>query len=115
MSAPLSVTDLRKQFSIGRPADAELLAQIADAERRRHAGALLPVAVSLVPLLDPACAQLLELLEVWQPHFHDLRIEPRGIDRRLLKRGENAQVLDHEGLTLFGQAPVEEQLGGVGI
>src|SRR5919108_5422872 len=76
---------------------------------------LLPVAVNLVPLLDPAVAQLFKLLEIRQPYFHDLGVESFRVDRGLPKRGQNAELLDHEGLPFVRQAPVQEQLGGIGI
>src|SRR5712691_4410329 len=77
--------------------------------------ASLPIAVDLVPLLDPIMVQLHVLIEVRHPRLHHLRVEALGVERRLLERGEIALLLDHEGLPLLGQAPVEEQLGGIGI
>src|SRR5260370_10696582 len=95
-----------------READMRLPAFIAAAQSARG---LLPVAVDLVPLLDPGRVQLHVLIEVRQPDFDHLRIETFGVDRRLPQRGEVAKLLDHEGLTFLGQAPVEEQLRRIRI
>src|ERR687885_667086 len=76
-------------------------------------GRSLPVTVDLVPFLDPGVAELLVLLHVRHPDLRDLRIEALGIDRRVLQRRQIAQLLDHEGLALFGEAPVQEQFRGV--
>src|ERR1700755_3006492 len=46
------------------------------------ASVLLPVAVGLVPLLDPLVAQRLVLLEVRHPDLDDLRIPSLRRDRR---------------------------------
>src|SRR5262249_35143028 len=48
----------------------------------------LPVAVDLVPFLDPVMVQLHVLLEVGHPGLHHLRVEAFRIDRRLLERGQ---------------------------
>src|SRR5437667_3101116 len=69
----------------------------------------LPVAEGLVPLGHPGRVQLHVLIELGQPDFDHLGIEAFGIDRRHLQRSEVAELLDHEGLTLLRQAPVEEQ------
>src|SRR6185312_3090523 len=73
----------------------------------------LPIAEGLVPLRDPVVMQLHIFVELRIPGLDHLGIEPFGIDRRLLQRCEVAKLLDHEGLALFGQAPVQEQLCGV--
>src|SRR5262249_58585685 len=67
---------------------------------------LLPVAVGLVPVLDPGRVQRHVLVEVRQPDLDHLGIEARRIDRHLLERSEIAKLLDHEGLAFRGQAPV---------
>src|SRR6185312_924040 len=75
----------------------------------------LAIAVGLVPLLHPLRMELLVLVEIGHPYLDDLGIETLGIERRRLERGEIAEVLDHEGLALLRQTPVEEQLRGVGM
>src|SRR5665811_1221095 len=68
----------------------------------------LPVPKSLVPLGNPWPVQLDVLVELREPDLDDLGVEAFGIDRRHLERGQIAELLDHEGLSLFRQAPVEE-------
>src|SRR5216684_1408756 len=75
----------------------------------------LPIAESLVPVGNPWPMQLYVLVEFREPDFYDPGIEAFGIDRRHFQRSEVAELLDHEGLALFRQAPVEEQLCGVGM
>src|SRR6478752_9236683 len=69
----------------------------------------LPVAESLVPLGNPGAVQLYVLVELRKPDFHDFGVEAFRIDRRHLQRSEIAELLDHEGLALLRQAPVQEQ------
>src|SRR5882724_9450894 len=73
----------------------------------------LPIPIGLVPFIEPVLLQLHELLVVRDPHLDDFRIEAFRVERRLLQRGEIADHLDHRRLSLFGEAPVHEQLGGV--
>src|SRR6266852_13585 len=75
----------------------------------------LPVAEDLVPIGHPGRVQLHIVVELGQPDLDHLVIEAFGIDRRLFQRCEVAKLLDHEGLPLFRQAPVEEQFRGVGV
>src|SRR6202171_6637200 len=75
----------------------------------------LPVAESLVPIGNPGGVQLYIIIELGQPAFGHLGIEAVRIDRRHFQRSEVAEFLDHEGLPLFRQAPVEEQLCRVGM
>src|SRR5260370_29058597 len=75
----------------------------------------LPVAESLVPVGNPCPMQLYVLVEFREPDFYDLGIEAFGIDRRHFQRSEVTELLDHEGLTFLRQAPVEEQLRGIGM
>src|ERR1700682_1115821 len=75
----------------------------------------LPVAEGLVPVRHPGRVQLHIVIELGQPDFYDFGIETFRIDRRLLQRRQVAELLDHESLTLFRQAPVEEQLCGIGM
>src|SRR6184192_1424343 len=75
----------------------------------------LPVAENLVPLGNPGAVQLHILVELRQPELDHLGIEAFRIDRRHLQRSEIAQFLDHEGLTLLRQAPVQEQFRGIGM
>src|ERR1700730_12885584 len=75
----------------------------------------LAVAEGLVPIGNPGGVQLHILVEIRIPDLDDFGIEALGIDRRHLQRGEIAELLDHEGLALFRQAPVQEQSGGVGM
>src|SRR5215468_10331264 len=79
------------------------------------ASVLLAVAVGLVPLLDPVVVQLHVLLEIRIPGLDHLGVEAGRIDRRLLERRQIAELLEHEGLALFRQAPVEKQLGCVWV
>src|SRR6185295_15641570 len=76
--------------------------------RDKKRPALLPVAVDLVPVLDPFVAQLDVLFEVRRPRFDDFRIVARWIERRVLQRGQIAEFLDLERLPLLGHAPVQK-------
>src|SRR5665811_2268141 len=80
----------------------------------RSAQRSLAVTEGLVPFRDPRSVQLHVLVEVREPDLDHLGIEAFRIDRRHLERGEIAELLDHEGLAFLGQAPVEEQLRGIG-
>src|ERR1700680_2187484 len=75
----------------------------------------LAIAERLVPIGDPGRVQLHVILELGQPDFHHFGIKTFGIERRHLQRSEVAELLDHESLSLFRQAPVEEQLCRVGM
>src|SRR5260370_12625617 len=66
----------------------------------------LPVAENLVPIGNPGGVQFYVLVELRVPDFYHLGIKTLRIDRRHLQRGEIAELLDHEGLPLFRQAPV---------
>src|SRR6185437_5006211 len=72
----------------------------------------LPVAVDLVPLGNPLSVQFHVVVELGIPDLDDFRVKTFGIDWRHLERGEVTEILDHEGLPLFRQAPVQEQLCG---
>src|SRR6266487_4209857 len=80
-----------------------------------YADRSLPVTEGLVPLRDPGRVQFYVLVELRKPDLDHLGIEAFGIDRRFLQRGEIAELLDHEGLPLFRQAPVQEQLCCIGM
>ena len=56
-----------------------------------------------------------ELFVFRHPHLHDVGIEAFRIERRLLERGEVAELLDHHRLAFLGEAPVEEQPRGVRV
>src|ERR1044072_792244 len=73
---------------------------------------LLPVAVRLVPLVDPAVAQLDVLIEVRRPGLDHLRVVARRIERRVLQRREVAELLDLHRLPFLRHAPVEETVTG---
>src|ERR1700732_2930150 len=75
----------------------------------------LTVAVGLVPLLHPLGVELLVLLEIGHPPLDHLGVEADGIEWGALERGEVAEFLDHEGLPLLREIPVEEQPGGIGM
>src|SRR5882757_10221122 len=75
----------------------------------------LPITEGLVPVGDPGAVQIHIVIELGQPDLDDLGIEALGIERRHLERREIAELLDHEGLPFIRQAPVEEQLRGVGM
>src|SRR5712664_570239 len=75
----------------------------------------LPIAENLVPIGNPGRVQLHIIVEPGQPDFYHLGIEAFRIDWRHLQRSEVAELLDHEGLPLFRQAPVEEQFRGIGM
>src|ERR1700730_13278799 len=81
--------------------------------RPRHRS--LAVTEGLVPFGNPRPMQLHVLVEFREPDLDDLGIKAFGIDRRHLQRSEVAELLDHEGLTLFRQAPVQEQFRGIGM
>src|ERR1700750_1444500 len=55
----------------------------------------LPITEGLVPIRNPSAMQLHILLEIRVPGLDYLGIEALGIDRRLLQRGQVAQLLDH--------------------
>src|SRR5450830_1436476 len=84
---------------------------VIDSRARRS----LAITESLVPFRNPRPVQLHVVFELRQPDLHHLGIEAFRIDRHNLERGEIAQLLDHEGLALDREIPVEEQLGGVGM
>src|SRR6202790_2569074 len=69
----------------------------------------LPVAEGLVPIGHPGGVQLHILVEIRIPDLDDLGIETFGIQRHLLKRRKVTLLLDHEGLALLRQAPVQVQ------
>src|ERR1700739_497988 len=75
----------------------------------------LPVAEGLVPFGYPRPVQLHILVEIRVPDLYDFGIEAFRIHRRHFQRSEVAEVLDHEGLTFFRHAPVEEQPRGIGM
>src|ERR1700687_639277 len=89
-----------------RPLTSSVAVMISCASRGRRS---LPVPEDLVTIGKPGRVQLHIVVELGQPDFDDLGIDPFRIDRRHLERREIAEFLDHEGLTLFRQAPVEEQ------
>src|SRR5262245_37833481 len=72
----------------------------------------LPVAVGLVPFLQPVLLQAHELLIGRHPDLDDVWVEALRIEWRFLERGQRAQLLDHEDLSLVREAPVEKELGG---
>src|SRR5450432_2716060 len=72
----------------------------------------LPVAEDLVPVGHPGSVQLHIVVEFGKPGLHHLWIETFRIGRRHLQRCEVAELLDHEGLALFRQTPVQEQFCG---
>src|ERR1700681_1506165 len=61
----------------------------------------LAVPENLVPLRDPGPGQLHIVVELGQPDFYHLGVEAVRIDRGFLERGEIAELLDHEGLSLL--------------
>src|SRR5450631_42525 len=73
----------------------------------------LPIAEGLVPFRDPIRMQLHILVEIRIPDLDHLGIETFGIERHLLQRRQIALLLDHEGLALLRQAPVQVQPGSV--
>src|SRR5215472_6289117 len=75
----------------------------------------LPVAVDLVPIGDPVGMQLHILIHVRIPDLDHLGVEAFGIDRCDLERGQVALLLDHEGLALPRQAPIQIQLRRIGM
>src|SRR6185312_6275215 len=75
----------------------------------------LAVIIVPVPVLDPLLVQLHVVVHFRQPDLDHLGVEALRVIGRDLERGEIAELFDHEGLALFRQAPVEEQLGGVGM
>src|SRR6478752_7523928 len=69
----------------------------------------LRVAVGLVPIGHPGRLELHILIELGKPHLDHFGIEAFRIGRRHFQRCEVAELLDHEGLPLLRQAPVEKQ------
>src|SRR5438552_17344566 len=94
-------------------ADARSLRRVSPLLLTSPSLVLLPIAINLVPLVEPFALQLHELLIVRYPHLDDLRIEAFRIERRFLQRCEIADIADHHRLAFFREAPVEEQPGGV--
>src|SRR5216683_618523 len=94
-SADINQPPLRWQTATGRPA------------------ASLPVAVGLVPLFHPARMELLILVEIRNPDLDHLGIVTLWIGWRLFQRGNVAEFLNHEGLALLGEIPVQEQPRGI--
>src|ERR1700758_3334156 len=72
----------------------------------------LPVTEGLVPIGDPRAVQLHILVEIGIPDLDHLGIEAFRIDRRLFQRCQIALLLDHEGLPLLREAPVEIKFRG---
>src|SRR4051812_4321246 len=81
----------------------------------RASSSSLPVAVNLIPFLEPFALQLHEFIVLRHPHLDDVRIEALGIERCPLQRGQVADLTDHRRLTLFREAPVEKKLRGIGM
>src|SRR5882757_1001142 len=75
----------------------------------------LPVPERLVPIGHPRFLQPDVFVEFRKPDLDHLGIEALGIGRWFFQRCEIAELLDHEGLPLLRQAPVEEQFCGIGI
>src|SRR3954453_8099667 len=75
----------------------------------------LAISVSLIPLLYPRAVEFHVLLEIREPQLDYLWIEARRIDWCLFQRGQVAELLDHESLPLLREAPVEEELCGIGM
>src|ERR1700759_5628338 len=73
----------------------------------------LPVAEGLVPIGDPWAMQLHILLEVRIPDLDHLGIETFRKGRGHLERRQIALLLDHEGLPLLRQRPVQIESPGV--
>src|SRR4051794_17112990 len=69
----------------------------------------LPITEGLVPGCNPIGMQFHILVEIRIPDLDHLGIEAFGIQRNLLQRREVTLLLDHEGLALFRQAPVQVQ------
>src|SRR6187431_1311041 len=69
----------------------------------------------LVPLRHPCLVQLDVFIELREPDLDHLRVKTLGVDRRHLERGQVAEFLDHEGLALLRQAPVQEQFCRIGV
>src|SRR5215212_6584854 len=65
----------------------------------------LPVPVGLVPLVKPTLLQLHELIVLRHPHLHLGGVETLRIERRLLERGQVADLLNHHRLPFLGEAP----------
>src|SRR3954465_2942822 len=61
------------------------------------AGDLLPIAVGVVPLLEPLVVGLLRLLEVGDPDLVDFRVEALGVRRRVLEEAHVALVVHRLG------------------
>src|SRR4030088_1112063 len=69
----------------------------------------LAVAEGLVPFRDPIGMQFHILVEIRIPDLDDLGVETLGTNRHLLQRRKVTLLLDHEGLALLRQAPVQVQ------
>src|ERR1700682_1228373 len=63
----------------------------------------LAIAENLVPIGNPGSVQFDVIVEFRVPDLDHLGIETFGIDRRQFERGEVAELLDHEGLSLERQ------------
>src|SRR6187399_1558239 len=75
----------------------------------------LAVTESLVPLRNPIGMQLHVLIHIRIPDLHHLGVEPFRKSRRLLQRGQVTLLLDHVGLALLRQRPVQVQPCGIDI
>src|SRR4029079_14410684 len=73
----------------------------------------LAVTESLVPLRNPIGMQLHVLIHIRIPDLHHLGVEPFRKSRRLLQRGQVTLLLDHVGLALLRQRPVQVQPCGI--
>src|SRR6476620_10194732 len=69
----------------------------------------LPITEGLVPGRNPFGMQFHILVEIRIPDPHDLGIETFRVQRHLLQRRQVTLLLDHEGLALLRQAPVQVQ------
>src|SRR3954471_15959933 len=58
----------------------------------------LAIAIGLIPLVKPTLLQLHELIVFRHPHLHLGGVETLRIERRLLERGQVADLLDHHRL-----------------
>src|SRR5260221_6641585 len=111
-TAGLPVAKTLRKRSTRNSADIIDLLRIGGRREGRPAASL-PVAVGLVPVFHPARLELLVLVEIPHPPPHPLWIVAFGIGRWLFQRGDVAEFLDHEGLSLRREVPIEEQPGGV--
>src|SRR6185436_10047130 len=75
----------------------------------------LRVTVGLVPISDPRRLQLHILIELGEPDLDHFGVKTFWVGRRHLQRRQIAEFLDHEGLPLFGQTPVEKQFCSIGV